>query len=209
MRRLILGLMGIGVCLFVSACAGKHESSGTCSNSAGCGGNIVGTWKIESSCVSVNPEAMMSGTCTGTSEDTSGLKISGSVTYAADMTYTSNTTVSGSAKVTLPAACLMQNGITLTCDQLSQALAGQPMMMGATAGSCTATSGGGCSCKVTITSQSNSATGTYTTTGSGALTQTPNTGTTETDAYCVRGSTLTISPSSDSTSKGTLTLSKQ
>lgn len=208
MRRLILGFVGVGVCLFVSACAGSNESSDKCANGSACGGNIVGTWKIISSCVTIDPGAMINANCPGETASTSGLKLSGSVTYAADMTYTSNVTVSGNVAVSLPASCLKQSNITLTCDQLSQAFAAQPMM-GISGGSCSNASGGGCSCKAAITDQNTTETGTYTTTGAGARTQTSSTGKAETDTYCVKGSTLTLSPSSDTASSGTLTLIKQ
>ncbi len=206
MRRLILGFLGAGVCLLVSACAGTKESTGTCSNSAGCGGNIVGTWKITSSCVTVDLGDAMNAECPGETTNSSGLKASGTVTYAADMTYTSSFTVTGNITLTLPASCLKRNNITLTCAQLTESLQSQ-MMMGA--GSCSTASGGGCSCKFPITGEPNSETGTYTTTGSGSLTQTQSTGETETDTYCVKGSTLTISPTNNATTSGTLTLTKQ
>jgi hypothetical protein len=208
MRSLILGLVGVGVCLFVSACSGSDESSGKCSNSSGCGGNVVGNWKVTSSCTSVDLGSMMNSTCPNETVSTSGLKVSGSVTFGADLTYTSNFTLNGSISLTIPSSCLTQNGITLTCDQLSQAFAAQPMMMGTSAGSCSKASGG-CSCKATVSDQTTTETGTYTTTASGALTLMPSTGTTETDTYCVKGSTLTLSPSSDTTSSGTVTLAKQ
>ncbi len=214
MRRLIQGLVGIGVCLFVSACAGTSkdstkDSGGKCLNAAGCGGNIVGTWKIASSCLTIDPASIMNMSCPGETTSTSGLKYSGTVTYAADMTYTTNYTTSGNITFSLPASCLMQQGITLTCDQLSQALAGQPMMMGTSSGSCSTASGGGCTCKIALSNVDSSASGTYTTTGSGSLTQTPMNGTVENDVYCVKGSTLTLSPSDTANGSGTLTLTKQ
>lgn len=214
MRRLILGLVGVGVCLFVSACSGTtkdsgEDSGGTCGNTAGCGGNIVGIWKIKSSCVTVDPASMMNASCPGQTADTSDLKFAGTVTYAADMTYTTDFKISGTFSVNWPAACLMQKGITLTCAQLTQAIQSRPMMMGDTSGSCSSASDGGCTCKLSLTNEPSGESGTYTTTGSGLLTQTPTAGNADTEAYCVKGSTLTLSPNGDANGTGTLTLTKQ
>jgi hypothetical protein len=188
--------------------AGCGSSGGTCSNAAACGGSVVGTWTITSSCVSESA-SMVDSQCPSATASSSGLSITGSVTYNADGTYSSSSTISGSVRVSLPQSCLTYNGVTLTCAQLTQASQSNP-----TAGvtlSCSGTSG--CICTETIAPQSSSETGTYTTTAAGVLTQTPTGGTASQDDYCVKGTTMTLSPSAGSTmmgqaASGTITLTK-
>jgi hypothetical protein len=185
--------------------AGCGSSGGTCSNAAACGGDIVGSWTISSSCVSESA-SMVDSQCPSATANSSGLHISGSVTYNADGTYSSSSTISGTATVNLPQSCLTYNGVTLTCAQLTQASQSSGVTLNCTGNS-------GCTCVETLPSQSSTETGTYTTTAAGVLTQTPTGGTAEQDDYCVKGSTLTLSPAAGSTmmgqtASGTITLTK-
>ncbi len=178
--------------------AGCGSSGGTCSNAAACGGSVVGTWTITSSCVSASA-SMTNSQCPGES-GTSNLHVSGTITYNADGTYTSNATASGSITVTVPASCLTSNGVTVTCAQLNQQAQANP-----TAGvtvNCTGTSS--CNCVETIAAQTSTETGTYVTTTAGVLTQTPSGGTASQDDYCVKGTTMTLSPHAGSTMMGTV-----
>ena len=95
--------------------------------------------------------------------------ITGGITYNADMTYTSNSTISGSVAVTLPAACLTSNGVTVTCTQVTQELAAVPAY---TSANCVG-SGSGCNCTLVMAAQTSTKSGTYTATSAGLLTETP------------------------------------
>jgi hypothetical protein len=206
-----LGLFS-ALILTLSSCGG---GSGTCGNTAACGGDIVGTWTISSTCVSVTAmTAMMpGGSCPGITVGSSSLDIKGSITYNADLTYSSSTTTTGSLVENIPASCLVSQGITLTCTQLNQVFAA----MGATSPfqsfNCVGSSG--CSCTVVLKNQASTATGTYSTTAAGALTlMNSASATPSVDDYCVNGSTLTESPRAGSTMmgtmvSGTITLAKQ
>src|SRR4051794_34210353 len=113
MKNLIVGLwVGVLGLVMLSAC---DSSGGTCANTAACGGDVVGTWKVTSSCVTANPSMMGAGSCPGAKTTSSDLSVMGTVVYRADMTYTSNFTVSGSVTVFTPTSCL--NGFT--CEQLN------------------------------------------------------------------------------------------
>ena len=152
---------------------------------------------------------MFDSQCPSATVSSSNLTITGSVTYNADGTYSSTSTVGGSVYVTLPASCLMSNGITLTCDQLNQASQANPTP-GLTL-HCTGSSS--CACMETIANQTSSVTGTYTTTAAGLLTDTPTGGTADQTDYCVKGTTMTQSPHAGSTMmgqnvSGTITLTK-
>ena len=119
--------------------------------------------------------------------------------------------MSGTMVVTLPASCLMQQGVTVTCAQLQQALNGT---VNSTFSSATCTdSGGGCACSVALNAVTTTETGTYTT-AAGVLTQTDSSGTADESNYCVQGGKLTLSPGSGSSAianglKGSVVLTKQ
>ena len=195
--------------LFVGlALPGCGSSGGTCGNTAACGGAIVGTWSITSSCVSESA-SMVDSQCPSATASSSALTITGSITYNADGTYSSTSTVSGSINVTLPPSCLTSNGVTITCDQLNQLSHTNPTP-GVTL-NCTGSSS--CACTETIASQASSETGTYTTTAAGLLTDTPTGGTASQTDYCVKRTTMTQSPHAGSgmmgvNLSGTITLTK-
>jgi hypothetical protein len=194
--------------LIAFAATGCGSSGATCSNTAACGGDIVGTWTITSSCVSASASMVQSACATATASS-SNATINGNVTYNADGSYTSTATLNGSVRVDLPQSCLTTDGVTITCAQVNQAFQSNP-----TPGvslSCTGTSG--CTCSETITNEMSSETGTYTTTAAGLLTETPTGGTASQTDYCVKGTTMTQSPHAGSTmmgqaESGTVTLTK-
>ena len=212
MRNLFVGLIGLSA-LYLTACGGSDsDSGGGCGTASACGGDVVGTWQVSSSCLSVEGSAMM-GTmsCPGATTSTSGTKITGTMTYNADKSYSSNLTMSGNMVVTLPASCLTQQGVTITCAQLQQALSGTA---NATFSSATCTdSGGGCACTLALTALTSSETGTYST-AAGVLTQTDSSGAPNDSNYCVQGSKLTLSPGAGSSAMsngltGSMVLAKQ
>jgi hypothetical protein len=202
----ILSITGaiVGAMVGLSGCGG---SGGTCGNTAACGGDIVGTWTVTSSCVSTNV-SMFDSSCPGATIGNVNLKIVGTATYNADLTYTSSATFSGSESVTLPASCLTVNGSTATCAQLTQTLAGNPGFKSATC-----TGSGGCTCNVVLNDETTNDTGTYTTTAVGVLTETPTGGAASQSDYCIKGKTMTNSPHAGSammgvSQSGTITLTK-
>ena len=204
----IISVMAVTGLLLAVAAAGCGSSAGTCGNTAACGGAIVGTWTITSSCVTEGA-SMLDSQCPTATASSSNLTINGTVTYNADGTYSSTSTASGSIYVTLPPSCLTTNGVTLTCDQLNQLFQSNPTP-GVTL-NCTGTTG--CACTETIASQTGSETGTYTTTAAGLLTDTPSGGTASQTDYCVKGTTMTQSPHAGSAMmgqniSGTITLTK-
>lgn len=207
-----MGLLGLGTwCL--TACGGSSsQSGGGCGAASACGGDIVGTWQVSSSCLAVDTSSMMDSTsCPGETASASGTKITGTISYNADKTYSSTLTTSGSVVVTLPASCLTQQGVTVTCAQLQQALSGA---MSSTFSSVTcAESGGGCACSVGLNPVTATQTGSYST-AAGVLTQTETGGSPDDSNYCVQGNTLTISPGSGSNAMsngvtGSIVLTKQ
>jgi hypothetical protein len=194
----------------VSGCGGD-DSGGTCGEASKCGGDIVGSWKITSTCLTLDAAPMMpSMGCDGATFAADDIAATGGVTYRPDQTYTATVTMTGNMAISLPASCLAQGGITLTCAQVEESLKGQSSpAVGFASSSCKAANGGGCACTVPLTATTTNTEGTYSTSG-GVVTQTPNGNAPEDSNYCVQGSTLTLSPADDSTSttQGSIALTK-
>ena len=140
------------------------------------------------------------------------LQWAGTITFGADMTYSSAMGMSGSMTLTYSARCLTFNGVTLTCDQLNQAAA-LDADGGVRALHCTQ-AGDGCSCTTALQFTPQTVRGTYQTQGT-SLTMSGN-GTTQPLGYCVQGDQLTwIQDASVSdagvqaTSSGSVVLEKQ
>lgn len=224
MRMSTVSLVGVLVVAALSGCGGSSGSGlstsqgGTCMNTPACGGNLVGTWTISSSCVTESGAVQMTDPqCPTATVSTPKVSITGSATFNADKTYTENDTTSGTADLTLPASCLTSGGITLTCAQFSQAFA--QVVADPTSGIKSATCAGSssCTCHLVLADTSSTEMGTYTTTAAGVLTQTPNGGTASDSSYCVSGTKLTESPTMSVnmgnmgtvTLTGTITLTKQ
>jgi hypothetical protein len=174
---------------------------------ASCGGNIVGDWQIVSSCVKSSGTVNLSG-CTSPATVSASLTVTGTASFRSDLTYTTTDQISGSETIGYPAACLTVQGVTITCDQLSQSFSAG----GTTSGACTAAPGGACNCNVTLAAQASGETGTYSTSG-GTLTTTPTGSTSGTSGYCVQGNRLDNTPPpgmmSGLTTSGDITLMRQ
>jgi hypothetical protein len=172
-------------------CGGGSGSGGGCGKVYPCGGNIVGTWKVSEFCSVENmtpPDF-----CPTATAATSTSKLTGSVTYKADMTFTGMLTASIVVVATYPNSCLTNNGVTLTCAQFEaaqkQALAMDPNS-GIQSLTCAAI-GSSCKCTAVTGDMSTSATGTYTTAGV-KLTETQAGMAPDESNYCVQGNTLHI-----------------
>jgi hypothetical protein len=203
---LSVGVFGLVALAAFAGCGGGSDGA-SCGNTAACGGDVVGTWKITSSCVKADMTDFTAD-CPTATVSSSGLQITGTITYNADKTYTSMATISGKVAVTLPASCLSMGGVTVTCAQLQQLLNTDP----STPTTCTGSSS--CTCTVTQMNQTSTENGTYTTTAAGLLTQTAAGNTTPDESdYCVKGTSMTQSPHAGSTMMGagvtgTIVLSK-
>jgi hypothetical protein len=166
----------------------------------GCGGDVVGTWTIVSSCV----QATIMMSCGQVISSSAGLTTTGTITYNTDLTYMTTTASTGTATVSEPDACLTFQGTTLTCDQLGASA--QAMTPGAVSTACT-DSGGVCKCTITVSQASSTESGTYSLSGN-TITRTPTGKTAATSNYCVRGTELDESPAQANTS-GVTVYSKQ
>jgi hypothetical protein len=195
MKRVALALIAL-----VTACGGSTSTStdngAAAACSAACGGNVVGKWNIVSFC---GPSTYQMSTTTCAEPlgvDRAGETVTGTFDYRADGTLTASMTMSGSTRITYPAACLTYGGITITCDQLNQAmqLGGASMAdAGITGYSCVAAAAGACACTAQMATQTLSGTGAYAVSGS-VLTQATGGGSPGQVDFCVQGTRMTQTP---------------
>ncbi|HVY25322.1 MAG TPA: arabinofuranosidase catalytic domain-containing protein [Polyangiaceae bacterium] len=125
------------------------EGGGACHGVTACGGDVVGTWMVTSSCLRVSGQLDLSATSVGcASAPVSGdLQVSGTWTATSNGTYSDNTTTSGKVQLSLAPACLMLSGTTTSCDRLAGVLKDA---LGYASLVCTDATGGGCTCAATV-----------------------------------------------------------
>lgn len=143
--------------------------------------------------------------CSGLAISGTDIDASGTVVYGADGRYQTNTTLSGSMTINVPASCLNQQGITFTCAQVQQSLQGNDTT-GISSISCSGSNG--CSCVAQLTPEIQTESGTYTISGS-TVTHQISTGGSDSITYCVKGNTATLSSESSTGTISTITLTKQ
>jgi hypothetical protein len=183
-------MKALGACIamgmMVMGCGSKGGNSNsdpasTCGKVAACGGDLVGTWNIVAGCASVPMMPSIMG-CPNASAQNATVMASGTSTFNADKTFTSDTTETASETVVLPSSCLTTMGMTVSCQTLGQFLSGALQTdAGTTMASCNM-SGSNCNCDISGTVHTSSM-GTYTTSGT-SITTTAN-GTTSKSDYCV------------------------
>jgi Alpha-L-arabinofuranosidase B, catalytic len=186
--------------------SGGAAAAASCSNVSPCGGNVVGSWSVTSSCLKLSGNLDISALGLGCAAATitGSLNVTGTWSANANGTYSDDTATSGDAQLAVPAACLMISGTTTTCDGLSGPLAAA----GFASVTCTPVAAGGCTCAATIQESG----------GIGWLTSDPQTsgnyvvannvltadGATK-YSYCVAGSQMTWTPASTKwTTTGTI-----
>ncbi|MBN1611166.1 MAG: hypothetical protein JW940_31325 [Polyangiaceae bacterium] len=184
---------------------GGSSSSGgadSCSNTP-CGGDLVGTWTVTSSCLTVSGEVDLSPAgidCTRGPITAGALQVTGTFTANADTTFSDETTTTGNVDFTLPDQCLNVSGTRTTCDGLGRSVL--TSIGFASDSKCQDAAGGGCTCqapvsltgygKMGIVSMMPLTSGNYSTAGS-VVTFTDGFETIS-YSYCVSGNTLTLTP---------------
>lgn len=192
----------VAFALLVS-CAEDERGNSSCGRVLPCGGDLVGTWKLETACLDevlagqfVTSILNESLSCTGGTARGIRTEASGSISFTSDATYNSDMYVSVSLSVALPSSCSdSQNGI-LTCEQLNEwfaTLTKKPFDTFA----CTSADSG-CNCAVGLSSDFPTM-GTYSSSGTTVTLGTERASLFE---YCVRDNELhlmTLSTGSGST----------
>ena len=185
---------------------GTGGGAAVCGDVVPCGGDVVGTWNVTDSCLTVGGDidlTLFGIGCTA-APITGTLAVTGTLTFDAAGTYTDGTATSGSTQVAMPAACLLVSGTTTTCDRVDPPFS----TAGFTQKACTQSASGGCDCTASVEAATGfgaistytSSSGNYTIAGS-VMTMDETEGIAY--SYCVSGNTMTLVPTY--TTNGTLT----
>ena len=173
----------VAAVVLLAACGGSSGGSESCGTAQPCGGSLVGTWTLQSSCETI-ANFVGSADCPGASLDQSMVVTSGSFVFNADLTYTVNTSVSGTRKVRAPLECIG----AASCDEYAMLFVPGPPIATTT---CT-TAGNTCDCTMVYsTPEVGGNDGIYSTSGN-IITAAPTGGIPSDAPYCVQGNTLYI-----------------
>lgn len=173
-----------------------------------CGGSLVGTWNVMSSCLALSGDmdVMFASLGCRTVPVAGSVKVTGSWMANSDGTYVDKTVTTGSITFPLASSCLSVSSVSVSCTKA----AGSLTSLGWTAVNCSTDASDQCNCTATVTqmgglgvvSPSPLPNGNYTTSSSGL-----NTDDTIDYSYCTSGSTLTVTPKSTTLPiSGTITL---
>jgi len=173
----------VAAVVLLAACSDNSGGSGSCGNVQPCGGSLVGAWTLQSSCESI-ANFVSAVDCPGASLDQSMVVTSGALVFNADLTYTANTSVSGTRKIRAPLECIS----AASCDEYAMLLVPGPPIATTT---CT-TAGNTCDCTMVYsTPEVGGNDGTYSTSGT-TITAAPTGGIPSDAPYCVQGNTLYV-----------------
>ena len=200
--------------LLLAACSddtiGANGGSGSCAKFTACGGDVVGRWTVEDVCFE-NPGVLFpnSGDQPDCSDALDDFKAhaSGSYTYNADLSYTSEVTINYDLDVKLTSKCINAiAGSTVAidsafCGMLEAQYKGQTSQF--TAATCKLDAGG-CDCKLKASDSNSTSSGTYHINGNQLVDETGNAN----DPFCVEGDALTISHSAGGLT-GTISLKRK
>jgi hypothetical protein len=161
---------------------GGGNSGASCSGFtfSACGGNPVGTWKMDLACV----PALLTGVACADTTSTSPIT-NVTATLNANGTYSISGTITGTGSMTLSKACL-DSFATGYAQFFCTSMTDSDMTCSYANDKCT--------CAV-IANETLNETGTYTTSGNDLMTTPTSGGVASTMSYCVQGSTLTTEDS--------------
>ena len=121
----------------------------SCTSVTPCGGDVVGTWNVTSSCLKVSGtldvRSLFSFSC-ATGQVSGSLQLTGSWSAKADGTFVDGTSTTGTEQVTLGADCLVLSGAPVSCDALGGVMSGVYF----DTVTCTPAAAGGCSCNANV-----------------------------------------------------------
>jgi len=189
------GTTGSGGATPTGATTGSGGSVPNCPGGTACGGSVVGTWNVTSSCLALSGDMdVMLASLGCPSVPVSGsLHVTGTWIANADGSYTDNTVTTGSISFPLAPACLSVSSVNVACADAGKAL--RPL--GWNTVTCANDAGGHCNCTamanqnggIGVVSAWASTSGNYSTSGSSLSVDTM-----VDYGYCTSGSTLTLAP---------------
>ena len=186
---------------------GGSGAMASCTSVSACGGNVVGTWKVASSCLKLsgNMDVSLLSLACPTVPVTGSISTTGTFVAKADGTYTDNTRTTGSATFPVDASCLSISSVPVTCEKAGSVFSA----LGWTTTTCTDTNGK-CNCTLGVdqaggfglVSGQVAVQGTYMASGNTLTTGDVS------YSYCSAGDTLTVTPQTSALS-GTVVLTKE
>ena len=201
--------MTVALGVVAGACAGSSTGNGgtggspngaggagaSCSNVSACGGSVVGTWNVTSSCIKVsgNLNMMAIGAGCATAPVSGSLQVTGTWTANADGTYTDKTTTTGDEQFTLAPSCLVISSTQTDCPGAANIISA----LGYATVTCTPATGGGCACSATVNQSGGMGTVSNIASPSGNYATATNVITIDNQApyaYCASPSTMTWTP---------------
>ena len=197
-----------------SAGASQVADAGICPTMAPCGGDVLGTWNVTSSCLNVGGELDLGlvGAGCPSGPVTGSLRVTGTFTANANKTYKDTTVTSGDEQIKLGPSCLVISSAPVTCPGAANLLTS---VLGFSSLDCPGATGGGCNCAGVIkqtggmgmVSMAPATSGNYSIAGN-VITLSGDSGDTQ-YSYCVSGNKLTLAPiSTTPTMTGTIVLEK-
>ena len=189
---------------------GGSSATQTCPGVTPCGGSVVGTWSVASSCLTLAGDMDVALASLGCSKVpvTGSLHVTGTWSANDDGTYSDNTVTTGNITFPLAPACLSVSSVQVECAKV----AGTIEALGWTNTTCSNDAAGKCSCSATpaqhggigVISPWAMPNGTYTTSGTGL-----NTDGMVDYSYCTSASTVTLTPKATNLPiSGTIVLQK-
>jgi hypothetical protein len=194
--------------------SGTGGQQASCTDVSPCGGDLVGTWNVTSSCLDLsgNMDGYLLYLGCPNVPVTGWLKVTGTWTANADGTYSDDTTTTGSMTFPLSPSCLTVSSAPVECSKMGSVFTAA----GWATAECETDASGQCNCSATadhaggigLVSPLPSKSGKYTTSDGGLEME----GTDETldYSYCVSEDTLTLTPKPTSLAlTGTVVLQKK
>lgn len=176
---------------------GEAELPADCVSAPGCGGAVVGSWTVASSCLELSGEmdVFLTSLACATVPVTGYLQTSGKLTFYEDGSYADETTTTGKVTFPLDASCLAISGVDVECDRVGAIFSA----IGWNTAACTG-AGGECNCELQTEQQAGlgvvlpytEPTGAYSTSGDELTVSNA------TYSYCASGDNLTLTPQMDS-----------
>jgi len=204
------GSVSQGGALGTGGAVGSGGSSGgagsSCPSAPPCGGSMVGTWNVSSSCVKISGSLDLSAIGAGcpSAVVTGSLTATGTFTANANGTYVDHTSTSGDERFTLAPSCLVISSTQTDCDGAANIISS----LGYATVTCTPVPGGGCDCAATVKQSGGAGWVSPFATENGNYVATGNQLTLDDElpyTYCASGDTMTWTPQTASpTTSGTI-----
>jgi hypothetical protein len=173
-----------------------------------CGGDVVGTWDAVLNCAAPKPD---STSCPGETVTYGGIQRTGFITFSTGLTYVSQETQSGTFQIDTPMSCLVDADVTCAAFDAGYKAQAQPMGGSTYSSASCITTAFGCRCVLGVIPQIRTEAGLFGVNGTKLmLTPTSPAGATNTDDFCVEGTSLRIIyPDSTAASPQELLLQKR